>query len=72
MKEDVFMVLGRPPQVDLEPARYNFFANVPVKMCENSDIRKKHFSGLVSFSHTEMCACWTYLLLRESFLTHTP
>ena len=27
----------RPPQVDLVPARYIFFPNVPVKMRENSD-----------------------------------
>ena len=28
---------GRPPQVDLVPARYIFFANVPVKMREKLD-----------------------------------
>ena len=30
-------MLDRPPQVDLEPARYIFFPNVPVKMRENLD-----------------------------------
>ena len=28
---------SRPPQVDLVPARYIFFSNVPFKMRENSE-----------------------------------
>ena len=36
-KECTMIYGGRPPQVDLVPARYIFFANVPVKMRENSE-----------------------------------
>jgi hypothetical protein len=31
------LLISRPPQVDIVPARYIFFANVPVKMRDNSD-----------------------------------
>ena len=33
----VYVLVGRPPQVDLVPARYIFFPNVPIKMRENLD-----------------------------------